>query len=97
MAVTRTARRDPGTTPQQRYLRAVEVGTARSAAAAVPKFGVGPKRQELLFAQSVLLETNQPVTRHARRMEAHLHLHVLRGRSKCAGEFLREPCVGRLR
>jgi len=55
VAVTRTARRDPGTTPQQRYLRAVEVGTARSAAAAVPKFGVGPKRQELLFAQSVLL------------------------------------------
>ena len=55
MAATRTARRDPARTPQQRYLRAVEAGTARSVAAAVPKFGVGPKRQELLFAQSVLL------------------------------------------
>ena len=55
MAATRTARRDPGRLPpQQRYLRAVEAGTARAAAAAVPKFGVGPKRQELLFAQSVL-------------------------------------------
>jgi exopolysaccharide biosynthesis polyprenyl glycosylphosphotransferase len=52
---TRTARSRSAGDPPQRFLRAVEAGTARSAAAAVPKFGVGPKRQELLFAQSVLL------------------------------------------
>ena len=34
---------------------AVAAGNLRSAAAAVPRFGVGPKRQELMFAQSVLL------------------------------------------
>ena len=36
-------------------LHAVDVGTIRPGAGAVPKFGVGPKRQELMFAQSVLL------------------------------------------
>ena len=36
-------------------LHAVDVGSVRPGAAAVPKFGVGPKRQELMFAQSVLL------------------------------------------
>ena len=56
MAATRTARsRSAREQRPQRLLRAVEAGSARAAAAAVPKFGVGPKRQELLFAQSVLL------------------------------------------
>ena len=36
-------------------LHAVDFAGVHSAAAAVPTFGVGPKRQELLFAQSVLL------------------------------------------
>jgi exopolysaccharide biosynthesis polyprenyl glycosylphosphotransferase len=35
--------------------QAVAASNLRSAAAAVPRFGVGPKRQELMFAQSVLL------------------------------------------
>jgi exopolysaccharide biosynthesis polyprenyl glycosylphosphotransferase len=36
-------------------LHAVDFAGVRSAAAAFPTFGVGPKRQELMFAQSVLL------------------------------------------
>ena len=36
-------------------LHAVDVGSVRPGVAALPKFGVGPKRQELMFAQSVLL------------------------------------------
>jgi exopolysaccharide biosynthesis polyprenyl glycosylphosphotransferase len=36
-------------------LHAVDFARVPSAAVAVPTFGVGPKRQELLFAQSVLL------------------------------------------
>ena len=54
MATTRPAR----TRSQRNHgpmLHAVDVGRARPGAGAVPKFGVGPKRQELMFAQSVLL------------------------------------------
>jgi hypothetical protein len=36
-------------------LHAVAVGSVAPGPDAVPKFGVGPKRQELMFAQSVLL------------------------------------------
>jgi exopolysaccharide biosynthesis polyprenyl glycosylphosphotransferase len=36
-------------------LHAVDLGRVRSGAVAIPQFGVGPKRQEMLFAQSVIL------------------------------------------
>src|SRR6185369_6367413 len=36
-------------------LHAVDLGRVRSGRVAMPKFGIGPKRQEMLFAQSVIL------------------------------------------